>query len=116
MTDHRNLGKLEDFHNPIRSLNRNHFLLIAQLEYLEEHQVWSAIPTVGIITTDPDESMAQIHPRQPAILEQRDYEEWLRPSERPPLHLLRILPSEEMNVQLLDTHSVQLPLFLPLHL
>ena len=70
----------------------------------------TAMPTVAIITTEPNERMAEIHTRQPAILQPREYEEWLSPSERPPLHLLRILPSEEMNIRLLETHSMQMPL------
>ncbi|MBN9616250.1 MAG: DUF159 family protein [Acidobacteriales bacterium 59-55] len=70
----------------------------------------NAMPTVAIITTEPNERMAEIHSRQPAILQPHEYEEWLSPSERPPLHLLRILPSEEMNIRLLETHSMQLPL------
>jgi len=70
----------------------------------------TSLPTVAIITTEPNEGMAAIHDRQPAILEPREYEEWLTPSERPPLHLLRVLPSEEMNIRLLETHSMQLPL------
>jgi hypothetical protein len=32
------------------------------------------------------------------ILEPREYAEWLRESERPPVHLLRILGEEEMVV------------------
>jgi putative SOS response-associated peptidase YedK len=70
----------------------------------------TAVPSVAIVTTEPNERMAEIHTRQPAILQPREYEEWLSPSERPPLHLLRILPSEEMNIRLLETHSMQLPL------
>jgi putative SOS response-associated peptidase YedK len=62
------------------------------------------------MTVGSSEGMAEIHTRQPAILEPREYEEWLTPTERPPLHLLRVLPSEEMNIQLLDTHNMQLPL------
>ena len=42
--------------------------------------------------------MAEVHDRQPVILEPRDYAEWLSPSERPPLHLLRILPADEMKI------------------
>lgn len=69
-----------------------------------------AVPTVSIITTEANEAMSAVHDRQPAILEPRDYEEWLNPAERPPLHLLRITPSEKMNIRLLDPHNMQLPL------
>jgi len=54
--------------------------------------------TFAIITTDPNTKMAEIHNRQPSILEPREYAEWLAESERPPVHLLRILPDEDMTV------------------
>jgi putative SOS response-associated peptidase YedK len=54
--------------------------------------------------------MAEVHDRQPVILEPRDYTEWLSPSDRPPLHLLRIMPADEMKIQLLEAHNMQLPL------
>ena len=68
------------------------------------------VPTVSVITSEPNEAMAEIHDRQPVILEPRDYTEWFAPSARPPLHLLRIIPSEQMNIQLLEAHNMQLPL------
>jgi putative SOS response-associated peptidase YedK len=54
--------------------------------------------------------MTELHDRQPVIIEPRDYNEWMKPSERPPLHPLRITPKEEMKVELVDVHNVQLPL------
>jgi hypothetical protein len=54
--------------------------------------------TFAIITTDPNTKMAEIHNRQPVILEPREYAEWLEESERPPVHLLRVLPDEDMTV------------------
>jgi putative SOS response-associated peptidase YedK len=50
------------------------------------------------ITTDPNTKMAEIHNRQPVILEPREYAEWLEESERPPVHLLRVLPDEDMTI------------------
>jgi putative SOS response-associated peptidase YedK len=50
----------------------------------------------AVITGEPNEVMQPIHNRQPTILEPRDYEEYLAAADRPPLHLLRILPAEEM--------------------
>jgi hypothetical protein len=32
----------------------------------------------------------------------RDYEEYLAPAERPPVHLLRILPANEMSATLIE--------------
>ncbi len=55
-------------------------------------------PTFSIFTSEPNANMLAIHDRQPIVLEPKDYEEWLAPSERPPLHLLRILPEERMNI------------------
>lgn len=54
--------------------------------------------TFAVITTDPNTKMAEIHNRQPVILESREYAEWLAESERPPVHLLRVLPDEDMTV------------------
>src|ERR1700744_3693181 len=48
--------------------------------------------TFAIITTDPNGKMSEIHNRQPVILEPKEYAERLEDSERPPVHLLRILP------------------------
>lgn len=68
------------------------------------------LPTFSILTSEPNETMAGIHDRQPVIVEPRDYAAWLAPAERPPVHLLRILPAEEMRAQLVDQHNMQLPL------
>jgi putative SOS response-associated peptidase YedK len=40
--------------------------------------------------------MRPIHDRQPEILEPREYTEYLMTAPQPPLHLLHILPGEEM--------------------
>jgi putative SOS response-associated peptidase YedK len=54
--------------------------------------------TFAIITADANAKMGEIHNRQPVILEPREYAEWLAESERPPVHLLRILPDEDLTV------------------
>jgi putative SOS response-associated peptidase YedK len=54
--------------------------------------------TFAIITSDPNAKMGEIHNRQPVILEPREYAEWLAESERPPLHLLRILQDDDLIV------------------
>jgi putative SOS response-associated peptidase YedK len=53
-------------------------------------------PTFSILTGEANGVMRPIHDRQPIITEPRDYSEWLAESERPPLHLLRLLPDEEL--------------------
>jgi hypothetical protein len=40
------------------------------------------------------------------FLEPRDYEEYLGPTERAPVHLLRILPAEKMKVQLIENSPI----------
>jgi putative SOS response-associated peptidase YedK len=59
--------------------------------------------TFAIITSDPNTKMSEIHNRQAVILEPREYAEWLNESERPPLHLLRILPDEDLVIDSLKT-------------
>jgi putative SOS response-associated peptidase YedK len=75
-----------------------------------KNKAGDSLPTVSVITSEPNEAMAEVHDRQPVIVEPRDYEEWLSPSDRPPLHLLRITPADEMKIQLLEAHNMQLPL------
>jgi putative SOS response-associated peptidase YedK len=58
--------------------------------------------------------MQPIHDRMTTLLEPRDYGEYLASSERPHLHLLRILPSEEMRstpVEKSDITNQQVSLF-----
>jgi putative SOS response-associated peptidase YedK len=70
--------------------------------------------TFAVLTGEPNELMRPIHPRITTFLDPRDYPEYLAPAERPPVHLLRILPADEMRVTLLgntDTTSRQVSLF-----
>jgi putative SOS response-associated peptidase YedK len=69
-----------------------------------------SLPTVSVITSEPNERMSDVHDRQPVVLDPRDYAEWLSTSDRPPVHLLRILPADEMKIELLEAHNMQLPL------
>jgi putative SOS response-associated peptidase YedK len=75
-----------------------------------KNKAGDSLPTVSVITSEPNEAMAEVHDRQPVILEPRDYAEWLSSSARPPVHLLRILPADEMKIELIQAHSMQLPL------
>jgi len=70
--------------------------------------------TFAVLTGEPNELMRPIHPRMTTFLEPRDYSEYLAPAERPPVHLLRILPADEMRVTLAektDITSRQVSLF-----
>jgi len=52
-----------------------------------------------IITTQPNQFMADIHNRMPVILPRQAYEQWLDPAEQPPERLQPLLkpyPAEEM--------------------
>jgi putative SOS response-associated peptidase YedK len=53
--------------------------------------------------------MSEIHNRQAIILEPREYAEWLAESERPPLHLLRILPDEDSLIDPLTAAPTEKP-------
>jgi putative SOS response-associated peptidase YedK len=63
-------------------------------------------PTFAILTGPPNQLMQSIHDRMTTFLNPRDYAEYLDPAERPPLHLLRILPTEELYATLLDCPKV----------
>jgi putative SOS response-associated peptidase YedK len=62
--------------------------------------------TFAILTGEPNELMAPIHDRMTTFLEPRDYEEYLVPAERPPIHLLRILPADKMRAKLVETTPI----------
>ena len=70
--------------------------------------------TFAVITGEPNELIQPIHHRLTTILDTRDYEEYLTMAERPPVHLLRILPAEAMHVMRAeesDATDPQLDLF-----
>ena len=70
--------------------------------------------TFAVLTGAPNELMQPIHSRMTTFLEPRDYAEYLTPAERRPLHLLRILPADDMRATLLeksDISSQQVSLF-----
>lgn len=58
------------------------------------------LQSFAIVTTEPNEIMAKIHPRMPVILHRRDYDRWLSrdDSERPPLDLLH--PFESLGMEI----------------
>lgn len=56
--------------------------------------------TFAILTSEANAVMRPIHDREPVIIEPRDYAEYLAQQERPPAHLLRILPEEELKGEL----------------
>jgi putative SOS response-associated peptidase YedK len=47
-----------------------------------------------------------IHDRMTTFLLPKDYAEYLEPTERPPVHLLRILPAEQMEATLVETTPI----------
>jgi putative SOS response-associated peptidase YedK len=63
-------------------------------------------PTFAILTGEPNELMAPIHDRMTTFVEPRDDDEYLAPSERPPIHLLRILSSEKMKATLVGETAI----------
>jgi putative SOS response-associated peptidase YedK len=55
--------------------------------------------TFAVLTRDANSVMQPVHNRQPIILEPREYAEYLAPTDRPPIHLLRVLPDEDLRSQ-----------------
>jgi len=58
--------------------------------------------TFSILTGEANAVMRPIHTRQPEILEPCEYSEYLRPTARPPLHLLRVLSGEAMKAAMAE--------------
>ena len=62
--------------------------------------------TFAILTGKPNELMASIHDRMTTFLQPRDYAEYLQPAERPPVHLLRVLDSDDIHATLIEKSSI----------
>jgi len=62
--------------------------------------------TFAVLTGEPNELMAPIHDRMTTFIEPRDHGEYLAPAERPPVHLLRILPAEKMHARLMSADPI----------
>lgn len=62
--------------------------------------------TFAVLTGEPNELMAPIHDRMTTFLEPKDYEEYLTPAERSPVHLLRILPADKMQARRIDASPI----------
>lgn len=63
-------------------------------------------PTFAVLTGEPNELVQPIHDRMTTFLEPRDYAEYLEITERLPLHLLRILPTDEMRATLVAKSNI----------
>jgi putative SOS response-associated peptidase YedK len=63
-------------------------------------------PTFAILTGERNELMAPIHDRMTIFVEPRDYDEYLAPAERPPIHLLCSLSAEKMKATLVGTTPI----------
>jgi putative SOS response-associated peptidase YedK len=58
--------------------------------------------TFPVVTGESNELVQPIHARMTTFLQPRDYEEYLAPAERPPVHLLRIVPADKMRARLVE--------------
>jgi putative SOS response-associated peptidase YedK len=47
-----------------------------------KNEAGNYVPTVSVITSEPNQVVADIHDRQRVILEPRDYAEWFAPTAR----------------------------------
>jgi putative SOS response-associated peptidase YedK len=52
----------------------------------------------AVVTGAPNELIEPIHDRLATILDPGDYDEYLAPAARPPAHLLRIIPPQQIKV------------------
>lgn len=74
-------------------------------------EVWhspdgSELPSGTIITTEPNELMADIHNRMPVIIPPAAYQRWLDPREKPPedfFDLLEPYPADQMSAHPVST-------------
>ncbi len=64
--------------------------------------------TFAVLTGEPNEVMRPIHDRLTTVLEPRDYAEYLAFSDRPPIHLLRVLSSDDLRATLLEKPAPKL--------
>ena len=79
----------------IAMADRSPFGLAGLWENWKDPATGEWVHTFAVITTNPNELVAEIHDRMPAILKPEDYDRWL--SEEPdPRDLLRPFPSELM--------------------
>ncbi len=62
--------------------------------------------TFAVITGEANELMAPIHDRMTTFPEPRDYAECLELTERSPVHLLRIFPSDEMQTIFVENSEI----------
>ena len=78
--------------------NRDYFGIAAVYGQWKNPKTDLCEATFSTFTTEPNALIQEIHVRQPVILEPRDYQEWIEPSERFPSHLLRIFPEDQMRM------------------
>ncbi len=60
----------------------------------------------AVITGEPNELVQPIHDRMTTFLEPRDYAEYLAPTERPPVHLLRVFDADAMRSTLIERSPI----------
>jgi putative SOS response-associated peptidase YedK len=60
----------------------------------------------AVITGEPNELMRPIHDRMTTFLNPKDYAAYLEPTDRPPLHLLRIQSADSMTATLLEASPI----------
>jgi putative SOS response-associated peptidase YedK len=63
-------------------------------EEWRDGETGEVVTTCAIVTCPPNELMAELHDRTPVVLDPKDYEAWLDPSDRRGAGLLRPCPAE----------------------
>jgi len=67
----------------------------------------SELETCAILTTSPNKSVSEIHPRMPAIIAPKDYDAWMDPANENPRtldYLLHPYPASEMETYPVSRH------------
>ena len=85
----------------ITVLDREFFGIAAEWAEWRNPKTQKWEKTFATFTSEPNTIIRELHDRQPIILDPKDFGEWLSPSERAPVHLLRILPDEAIRAILL---------------
>jgi putative SOS response-associated peptidase YedK len=77
--------------------NGQPYALAGIWEKWKDRKTGGELRTFTVITTDPNEVVQPLHDRMPVIIQERDYDRWLKADpERPPIDLLRPLDADKM--------------------
>lgn len=83
----------------VSSLEKSYMALAGIWDEWFEPSLNMNIVTVALITCDANEKLGKIHHRMPVVLEQKDFQTWLKSDNLKDLNeLFKIYPSEKLNI------------------